>query len=204
MAIRAALNAARWLLPLALVAIIKMHYNPHSLASSHPPSLPTSSLYPVATGSFPLGDEPLIFSSFRASASSSASRPFLRLFTLYVAENSILTTATPLVPSSLLPSISRYLPFLLYTGGHFQFKFASAEERGAFHRRAHACPDSIKDERFDIWLTFRQAHVNKVHRCWDKSLFPSRYAEFQNPLVFSQVPWLINILLSFPFSLIKC
>lgn len=34
MAIRAALNAARWLLPLALVAIIKMHYNPSPPAST--------------------------------------------------------------------------------------------------------------------------------------------------------------------------
>lgn len=65
MAIRAALNAARWLLPLALVAIIKMHYNP-SPPLPLPPPLPASSLYPVATGSFPLGGEPLIFSSFRS------------------------------------------------------------------------------------------------------------------------------------------
>lgn len=55
MAIRAALNVARWL-PFALVVIIKMHYNP-----TNPRKLPASSLYLVATGSFPLEDEPLIF-----------------------------------------------------------------------------------------------------------------------------------------------
>lgn len=204
MAIRAALNAARWLLPLALVAIIKMHYNPHSLAStisSFPLLLllqrllftqlqPVLFLWEASLSSFPL---------FRASVSSSASRPFLRLFTLYVAENSTLTPASPSVPSSLPPpSIFWHLPFLLYTGGHFQFKFASAQEHGAFHRRAHVCPDSIKDEFRHLINLPTGAHVYKVHKCWDKSLFPNRYTEFENSslgksleIFSSQVPWLI-------------
>lgn len=183
-----------------------MHYTP-ATSLPPPPRLfqrllftqlqPVLFLWETSLSSFPLSVLPFLLLR-------RADRSFGYL--LFMSRNSTLTTATSSVPFSLPPSISRHLPFLLYTGGHFQFKFASAEERGAFHRRAHACPDSIKDERFDIWLTFRQAHVYKVHRCWDKSLFPSRYTEFENPLVsLTQIPWLINFFFLFLFlSQTKC
>lgn len=106
MAIRAALYVTRWL-PFALVTIIKMHYNPPNprcfqrlrrlLFARLQPVL---FLWKASLSSFP-----------PSSFSLSASRPFLRLFTLYVAENSTLAAGS----SSLLRHLPASLPLLLYT-----------------------------------------------------------------------------------------
>lgn len=162
MAIRAALNVARWLL-FALFAIIKMHYSP---------STPASSVFSVF--SLP-GCNRFFFlwkaslSSFPPSVSLSASRPFLRLFTLYVAENSTLAAGL-----FLSPSVFQHLPpprllrgmlverkweeEPLPPSSSFQFKFASAQERGAFHSQTRPCLSRLDQRR-----TFRHL-INPADR----------------------------------------
>lgn len=153
MAIRAALSVARWL-PFALVAIIKMHYSPSARA-------PSGRLLRLLFTRL----QPVLFlwktsrlSSFPPSVSLSASRPFLRLFTLYVAENS-----TPSAGSSSLLRSSSVLPRssctpamlaerkreeeLLPPSPSFQFKFASAQEHGAFHSQTRPCLSRLDQRR---------------------------------------------------------
>jgi len=149
MAIRAALNVARWL-PFALVAIIKMHYNP---------STPASSIFFVSSLS---GCNRFFSFGRRAShlfllPSLSASRPFLRLFTLYVVENSTLAAgSSSLLRSSSIPRSSG-IPVMLAErkrkeepfppSSSFQFKFASAQEREAFHSQTRPCLSRLDQRR---------------------------------------------------------
>lgn len=161
MAIRAALNAARWLL-FALFAIIKMHYSPSTPA----PSVFSVFSLPGCNRFFFLWKASL--SSFPPSVSLSASRPFLRLFTLYVAENSTLAAGL-----FLSPSVFQHPPPPLLRGmlverkweeeplppsSSFQFKFASAQERGAFHSQTRPCLSRLDQRR-----TFRHL-INPADR----------------------------------------
>lgn len=142
MAIRAALNVAGWL-PFALVAIIKMHYNP-----SASPSFP---LYPVATGSFPLEGEPLIFSSFRLSFGEptvpSAIYSLCRgeLSTLATDSSSLRLLASSAPPVMLAERMREEESFP--PSSSFQFKFASAQERGAFHSQTRPSLSRLDQRR---------------------------------------------------------
>lgn len=131
------------------------------------PASSPSSLYPLATRFFFLWKASL--SSFPPSVSLSASRPFLRLFTLYVAENSTLAAGLFLSPSVFqhpppLPLLRGMLverkweEERLPPSSSFQFKFASAQERGAFHSQTRPCLSRLDQRR-----TFRHL-INPADR----------------------------------------
>lgn len=121
-------------------------------------------------------------SSFPSSISLSASRPFLRLFTLYVAENSTSTAGSSSLFRSSSIRRSSCTPVMLAErkreeeplppSSSFQFKFASAQERGAFHSQTRPCLSRLDQRR-----AFRHlinpptgVHVYQVQEHWNPNL----------------------------------
>lgn len=163
MAIRAALNVARWLL-FALFAIIKMHYSPSTPA---PSVFSPSSLYPVATGSFSFGRRAshlfLLPSLFRRADRSFGYLLFMSRRTppSLPGSSSRLRYSSIPPPSPLLRGMlveRKWEEEPLPPSSSFQFKFASAQERGAFHSQTRPCLSRLDQRR-----TFRHL-INPVDR----------------------------------------
>lgn len=161
MAIRAALNAARWLLPLALVAIIKMHYNPHSLASI--------SSFPFFSNVFSLPSCNRFFSFGRR-----ASHLFLfSCFRFFFGEPTVPSAIYSLCRGELHPysciSLSSFLPPSLPRSPDifrssctledtFNLSSPPLKSTELFTDAPMPVPTRSKTS-FDIWLTFRQART---------------------------------------------
>jgi len=154
-----------------------MHYNPSAS--------PSSPLYPVATGSFPLeGKASHLF--FLLSLFRRADRSFLG-YLLFMSRRTLPWLFLPL--SSI--THSSYIPVMLEErerkeeafppSSSFQFKFASVQEHGAFHSQTRP-----RLSRLDQRRTFRHlinpltgVHVYQVQEHWKPFLRKS--------ILFSQV-----------------
>lgn len=167
MAIRAALYVAGWL-PFALVTIIKMHYSP-LLSILVASSVSIVSSLPGCNWFFSFGRRAshlfLLPSLFRWADRSfgyllfmSRRTPPLLLalslsFSFGLPASLPYTSCTPVMLAERKREEEPLLPLPLFNLSSPLLKSAELFT----HRRAHACLDSIKDERFDIWLTLRQA-----------------------------------------------
>lgn len=103
------------------------------------------------------------------------------------------STLLPAHPPCPFPRTTLQLPFPLYTVGHFQFKFASAEEHGAFYRRGLSWLDQRPAFQHLINLPSPvDTHLSRVHaRCEPSTPF---YVVIRGARRFRNFPQLSGII----------